>query len=120
MAAVISRSHRSAILDEIFKFIGLTNEITSGSSGIKLGLISEAKAELMLSASAGYKIWDICAPEAILVGAGGKVTDFTGAAISYQSEEQRVRNGILASNGHKHDELADILQKMVKLPFAKP
>lgn len=117
MRAVVSRSHRSALLDKIFAKLHITNEIVSGSGGIKIGLISQAKAELMASASAGYKIWDICAPEAILLGAGGLVTDFAGNPIDYQNKVQRTFNGILASNGKRHNELIEGMKDLITLPF---
>lgn len=119
MRAVVSRSHRSTLLDNIFAKFSITNEIVSGSGGIKLGLISQAKAELMASASAGYKIWDICAPEAILLGAGGRVTDFAGSLIDYQNKEQRTFNGILASNGKRHTDLVEGMRDLITLPFNK-
>ncbi len=119
MRAVVSRSHRSALLDQVFAKFNITNEIISGSGGIKIGLISQAKAELMASASAGYKIWDICAPEAILTGAGGVVTDFTGQPIDYQNKEQRTFNGILASNGKRHNDLVLGMKDLITLPFSK-
>ncbi|KAF0250329.1 MAG: 3'(2') 5'-bisphosphate nucleotidase [bacterium] len=119
MRAVVSRSHRSALLDQVFAKFNITNEIISGSGGIKIGLISQAKAELMASASAGYKIWDICAPEAILIGAGGIVTDFAGQPIDYQNKEQRAFNGILASNGKCHSDLVLGMKDLITLPFSK-
>jgi 3'(2'), 5'-bisphosphate nucleotidase len=119
MRAVVSRSHRSALLDNIFAKFNITNEIISGSGGIKVGLITQAKAELMASASAGYKIWDICAPEAILIGAGGIVTDFAGNPIDYQNKEQKTFNGILASNGKRHKDLVLGMQDLITLPFNK-
>lgn len=119
MRAVVSRSHRSALLDQVFAKFNITNEIVSGSGGIKVGLIAQAKAELMASASAGYKIWDICAPEAILVGAGGIVTDFAGNPIDYQNKEQRTFNGILATNATRHSELVSGMKDLITLPFSK-
>ena len=42
------------------------------------------------------KIWDTCAPEAILHGAGGKMTDVDGAPLVYDRECLQ-RRGIVAS-----------------------
>lgn len=117
MRTVVSRSHRGGKLADILKHFGITQEIISGSGGIKLGLISSADAELMFSPSPGYKLWDLCAPEAILNGAGGKVTDFTGSPIDYRAKEVNIYNGILASNNTRHLEIAEDLVKLVSLPF---
>lgn len=117
MRTVVSRSHRGGKLADILKHFGITQEIISGSGGIKLGLISSADAELMFSPSPGYKLWDLCAPDAILSGAGGKVTDFTGSPIDYTAKEVNIYNGILASNNTRHSEIANDLVKLVSLPF---
>lgn len=117
MSAVISRSHRGGLVDSILKHLEISREITSGSGGIKLGLIASGDAELMFSPSSGYKIWDICAPEAVLAGAGGRVTDFRGDLINYQDTERRLFNGILASNGTRHDDMVARMSGLVTLPF---
>lgn len=56
----------------------------------------------------GIKIWDTSATSVILHEAGGKLTDLNGVAfLSGQSE-------ILASNGHLHKQVLEVLQKIKK------
>lgn len=50
--------------------------------------------------------WDCCAGMVILEEAGGKVTDYTGGGIMLRSEKVE----LLASNGHLHDSIREILQ----------
>ena len=50
------------------------------------------------------RAWDTCAPEAILVRAGGRLTDLFGGPIEHGAELGHPR-GLVASNGHVHDEV---------------
>jgi len=49
------------------------------------------------------KIWDTCGPEAILHGAGGRITDLDGRPLAYDQPDLYNRRGIIASNGPLHD-----------------
>lgn len=60
--------------------------------------------------------WDHCAGEAVLEGAGGKVTSFSGSPLNYdQQAGSPMRNvkGLLASNSMCHEELLDIVGRIV-------
>ncbi len=103
MIAAMSRSHHSPVVDRIRAHLGLTREIRSGSVGLKFGLLAEGRAHLYIHPGSKTKQWDTCAPEAILRQAGGRVTDTTGAPLSYNTPEIRNLGGIVASNGPIHD-----------------
>lgn len=117
MTAVISRSHRNATIDTILNRLRITKQISMGSGGIKLGMIASREGEVMFSPSPGYKIWDICAPEAVIAGAGGIVTDFRGEPIDYRNANVRVVNGIFASNNTRHHQMLSDIANLVTLPF---
>ena len=51
------------------------------------------------------KPWDICAGAIIVEEAGGKVTDWDGSALPFSGKR------ILATNGHVHDEMINILKQ---------
>lgn len=103
MGLVVSRSHRNPILDQIKKDLHVTRERISGSVGLKCGLISKGEADLYLHPAPGTKEWDTCAPEAILVGAGGRMTDCWGRRLVYNQADVRRCTGLVASNGRCHD-----------------
>ena len=105
MTATISRSHHSPTTDRICERLGITGRIQSGSVGLKIGLIAEGRAHIYIHPSARTNQWDTCAPEAILRGAGGVITDTRGEALRYNVSEVRNLHGIIASNGTRHDEL---------------
>ena len=95
---VVSRSHRSKVTDEIAKRLGISRETSSGSVGLKVGLIAEQLADVYVHPSDKSSAWDACAPEAILRAAGGRFTQMTGAGYRYESSDMQNRGGILACN----------------------
>lgn len=100
---VVSRSHRNPITDRIKSALGIGRERISGSVGIKCGLIAGGHADLYLHPAPGTKEWDTCAPEAILTGAGGRMTDCWGRDLVYNQADVRRRFGLVASNGACHE-----------------
>ena len=99
---MVSRSHRPRIANGVKERLGLTREIPCGSVGVKVARVATGDADLYVHGGGGAKRWDTCAPEAILLAAGGRFTDLDGELIDYRSAELTVRTGILASNGLLH------------------
>lgn len=100
---VASASHRTADIDRVKQTLGIDNEQNVGSVGVKLCLIAMGVRDLYVSPAAKTKVWDTCAPEAILAGAGGRLSDLFGTPVDYK--ELRQPRGLVASNGHVHDEV---------------
>jgi 3'(2'), 5'-bisphosphate nucleotidase len=100
---VASKSHRTPRVDAVKAALRITDEINIGSVGLKIGLVAEATRDLYVYTGGRTKIWDTCGPEAILVAAGGRVSDLDGRALSYDGEDLYNRRGIIASNGALHD-----------------
>lgn len=101
---VASASHRSADIDRVKAELGIDNELNVGSVGVKLCLIAGGSRDLYVNPAAKTKAWDTCAPEAILVGAGGRLSDLFGGPIDYRTELNH-RRGLIGSNGHVHAEV---------------
>lgn len=106
MVAVSSRSHRPQIVDQMRRALRITSERVSGSVGLKVGLISRQLADLYVHPSPGCKEWDLCAPQAMLEAAGGVMTDCWGNPLTFNKRDVRAHNGLIASNGVCHDEIA--------------
>jgi len=100
---VVSRSHRNRAVAEVVARLGITREMTSGSVGLKAGLIAEQKADFYVHISDRSSRWDACAPEAILKAAGGRFTDLAGAPYRYGGADMRNRTGILACNAAAYE-----------------
>ncbi|MEO6777355.1 MAG: 3'(2'),5'-bisphosphate nucleotidase CysQ [Kofleriaceae bacterium] len=99
---VASASHRSADIDRVKSTLGISDEHNIGSVGVKLALIAMGVRDLYINPQPKTKAWDTCGPEAILVAAGGRLTDLFGAPIEYTGELHHPR-GLVASNGLIHD-----------------
>lgn len=116
---VASASHRSADIDRVKAELGIANELNVGSVGVKLCLIAGGSRDLYVNPAAKTKAWDTCAPEAILVGAGGRLSDLFGGPIDYRTELNH-RRGLIGSNGHVHAEvvakLGPLFQHMAPRP----
>jgi 3'(2'), 5'-bisphosphate nucleotidase len=113
---VVSRSRRSPMLDAIFAALGAPEEIQTGSVGVKIARLAIGAADAYVHpsvhrAGGGMKKWDTCAPEAILLAAGGAFTDQDGAAIRYDTRELGVLDGVVASNGAMHAALLDAVAR---------
>ena len=100
---VVSRSHRPKGTDELVRRLGVQSETPSGSVGLKIGHIAERNADFYVHLSGHASRWDSCGPEAVLVAAGGKLTDLFGAAIDYDGREFLNRRGIFACNAAAFD-----------------
>jgi len=100
---VASKSHRTSRIDGVKQALDIRDEMNLGSVGLKIGLVAEAARDLYVYTGGRTKIWDTCGPEAILVGAGGRLSDMDGLPLAYDQEELYNRRGIVASNGPLHD-----------------
>ena len=100
---VVSRSHRNRAVAEVVEKLGITEEMTSGSVGLKTGLIAEQAADVYVHISDKSSAWDACGPEAVLKAAGGRFTDLAGNPYHYGGRDMRNRRGILACNAAAYD-----------------
>ncbi len=107
MIAAMSRSHHSPKVDVILERLGVTGRLRHGSVGLKFGLIAEGRVHLYVHAGVRTNQWDTCGPEAILLEAGGVITDLNGDPMRYNRPEIRNLRGIVASNGVIHDRILE-------------
>jgi 3'(2'), 5'-bisphosphate nucleotidase len=110
MILAVSRNHRSPKIDIILQGLGLSRELRRGSVGLKIGLIADSECDAYIHLGSRTKLWDICAPEAILNEAGGILTDLWGNRIQYDIADLRNHNGIIAASGAAHAKLLDAIQ----------
>ncbi len=101
-------------MDEMRTRIGISHERQCGSVGLKIGLIAAAEADVYVDPSGFTSAWDICGAEAILRGAGGRLTDLTGQPIVYGIGDLRNRKGLVATNGACHEHLLAAITPVVK------
>lgn len=93
---LLSRSHGDPAIDRLVARLGDVSVARSGSAGIKCARIALGEADLYVHPVPYLKEWDTCAPEAVLRGAGGRVTDCGGGRLEYGKPDPRQPRGIFA------------------------
>ena len=112
LSLVVSRSHRPRETGELMQRLGIKRETASGSVGLKVGQIAQQHADLYVHMSDKSSAWDTCAPEALLIAAGGRFTDLAGDPIIYGREDLRTRRGILACNSAAFDAVLPVVREL--------
>lgn len=100
---VSSASHRTESVDRVRQDLGIRDETSVGSVGLKLGLIAAGERDLYVNPASKSSLWDCAAPQAILDAAGGRLTDLAGAPLRYRDADLKNRRGLVASNGVAHE-----------------
>jgi len=100
----VSRFNRSKIVEEKLARLGLGSMVPIGGAGIKGVRVAAGDIEIYAHPSAGpVKLWDACAPDAIVRAAGGIFTDARGRPFDYRGPYQQLE-GTLAANPTLHAE----------------
>ncbi|HEY0712940.1 MAG TPA: 3'(2'),5'-bisphosphate nucleotidase CysQ [Polyangia bacterium] len=110
---VASKSHRTKDVDGFRKAMQITDEVNVGSIGVKVAMVASDQRDLYVYPGSRTKIWDSCAPEAVILAAGGRITDVRGNALSYTEPGLVNRGGLVASNGPLHDRVLETLATLV-------
>lgn len=104
---VSSKSHSSPRTLRVLELLSIDDEdhLRTGSTGVKISLIAHDEADVYVHPTRGTKLWDSCAPEALLAAAGGRLTDVFGRPLRYTDANVENARGLLASHGTLHDEI---------------
>lgn len=107
LVVVTSRSHRNDRFNQLMQQFPCQKQKPVGSLGGKFAAIADQDADVYVSLSgkSAPKDWDLAAPELILSEAGGKLSHFDGSLLLYNQPDVTQWGGLLASNGHCHDQL---------------
>lgn len=107
-----SRSHPDPLLAELEDRMSDSNTVLCGSVGVKCARIAADRADVYVHPVAFLKEWDTCAPEAVLRGAGGQVTDCAGGSLTYGKSDPRQPRGILAARSGTWSSLRPMVQEI--------
>jgi 3'(2'), 5'-bisphosphate nucleotidase len=114
-----SRSHPDPLLAELEARLSDAETVLCGSVGVKCARIAVNAADVYVHPVAFLKEWDTCAPEAVLRGAGGEVTDCGGAPLTYGKADPRQPRGIFAARSGTWGSLRPMVQD-VAAPILGP
>lgn len=98
LTMMISRSHRSERLERIAEAMGGCTLSPMGSVGLKVGQVAAGAAQLYVSLTDRTMEWDACAPEAVLVGAGGRMSDTNGQPLIYNKAHPNTPHGMVGTS----------------------
>lgn len=83
---VISRYHSDPKTLALLDSLGMRDRVEVGSAGLKVLRVATGEADAYVHLTGGGKLWDSCAPEAILAEAGGLLTDGQGRTLDYRGD----------------------------------
>jgi 3'(2'), 5'-bisphosphate nucleotidase len=95
---VVSRSHRAADTEAKLAALGLVVE-PCGSAGVKAARVACGEADIYVQPGNAGKLWDSCAPEAIVRAAGGDWRTARGDLYDYAREDIANRDGVVTGPG---------------------
>ncbi len=99
---VASRSHRPPIVGPLCRRLGIPSVQPCGSVAVKVARLLTGTADLYVHSGPGLKLWDSCAPEAVLEAGGGRLSDLEGRPIGYAAGGLHLSGGLVATNGSLH------------------
>jgi 3'(2'), 5'-bisphosphate nucleotidase len=111
-ALVVSRSRSEHRLDEAATRFGVKMVTPCGSAGVKAARVAVGEADVYFQAGQAGKLWDACAPDAVVTAAGGRVSDARGVAIDYRSPKLENEHGFLVTNGALHEPTLALLRRL--------
>ena len=106
---VASRSHRDDRLEKLIGELQLGGSKAVGSVGCKVATILSGETDLYISLSgrSAPKDWDMAAPEAVLLAAGGRFTHADLGDLTYNTGDVRQAGCLIASHGKAHVALGE-------------
>jgi myo-inositol-1(or 4)-monophosphatase len=87
-------------------FDGVLKAVPTGSVAYKLAMVAGGKADATFTRSPKNE-WDIASGAALILEAGGKMTDIAGLPMKFNQKITKCA-GLIASNGILHDELLKV------------
>lgn len=110
-----SKSHASPKIAGVMQALAIpeARNFRMGSAGVKTTTVARGATDLYVHPSRGTKLWDSCAPHALLVAAGGELTDVRGAPLVYDPRRLGNDFGLLASHGPHHAEIVAAIAPVI-------
>lgn len=109
----VSRTHRTEDVQRRLRALGVAEIVAVGSAALKGAKVASGALDMLAHpATNAMKLWDACAPDALVRAAGGVLTDARGKPFDYRGSFQQGA-GMLATNGHLHAEAVERLSEVM-------
>jgi 3'(2'),5'-bisphosphate nucleotidase len=112
MCLVASRSHYSPFIERARQALGIQTVLRVGSVGLKVAMVARAACDLYLATTVA-KEWDLCAPHALLLEAGGVLTNLCGEPLLYNKPDVLECRGLVGSNARAHALILEAIAPLV-------
>ncbi len=113
---VTTNNHYGRKTDAAIRRINPAEVQRRGSLGVKVVEVARGASDLYLNFGRRMaKEWDVCAPHAILLEAGGRLTDLRGEPVGYLDRDYHMDWGLIVSNGVLHDEIRDLMANVPEI-----
>ncbi|XP_033102470.1 3'(2'),5'-bisphosphate nucleotidase 1-like [Anneissia japonica] len=109
-----TRSHGTEAVQETLRAMEPDEVLRVGGAGHKVLLVLEGRVSAYIFASMGCKKWDTCAPEALLVAVGGKLTDVHGNVYRYDKDITHMNTGGVVAAYRKHEFYIERVPQSIK------
>ena len=119
MILVTSKNHNNEVLKKVIEKINFKKVVVMGSVGCKIASLLRGESDIYISLSlpgkSAPKDWDFAAPEAILKGAGGSITNIDNEELSYGKNNFEQGGIIIATkNNLLHENICLEVKEIVK------
>ena len=119
MTIATSKNHRNVVLEKLINLLKFKNITVMGSVGCKIASILRGESDIYISLSlpgkSAPKDWDFAAPAAILVAAGGAITNLDNENLSFNQRGFEQGGIIIASsNKNNHREVCLQVKEIIK------
>jgi 3'(2'),5'-bisphosphate nucleotidase len=112
MCLIASHSNYSPFIEKARRALGIESVMRRGSVGLKVGLLARGACDLYLATTVA-KEWDLCAPHALLLEAGGTLTNLCGEHLIYNKPGLAECRGLIASNGQAHRRIVETIAPLL-------
>ena len=119
MVLVTSKNHRNQTLQKLIQLVNFDDVIIMGSIGCKIASIIRGESDIYIclshSGESSPKDWDFSAPETILKGSGGAITNLDNEELTYGKSNFEQGGIIVASNNYlMHESICLEIKEIIK------
>ena len=119
MVLVTSKNHRNTTLQKLIQLVNFDDVIIMGSIGCKIASIIRGESDIYICLSnpgeSSPKDWDFSAPETILKGSGGAITNLDNEELTYGKSNFEQGGIIVASNNYlMHESICLEIKEIIK------
>jgi 3'(2'), 5'-bisphosphate nucleotidase len=119
MCLAASRSHYTPFVEAARQALGIESVTQLGSVGLKVGCVAQGACDVYLATTVANE-WDLCAPHALLLEAGGVMTDLCGEPPIYNKPDLSGCRGLIGSNGVAHTRIVETVAFLLDLVEGEP